>query len=114
MLTRSVINFYYFSVLEKRIEKFNQELKIFCKESKDYFYFSMLYATYCYLTEKKEDFDFCQDEEKLCEVLGQDFYEKLKAKKESLQLDLTLCTFKTQCHVVNDLLMEKKLFLQGL
>ena len=53
---------------EKRIQKFNQELKIFERESKDSFYFSILYATYYNLIERKEDFDFCQDEEKLCEV----------------------------------------------
>ena len=84
-----------FSGFEERIQKFSQELKIFEKESKDSFYFSILYATYYHLIEKKEDFDVCQDEEKLCEVLGRDFFEKLKAEKESLQLDLSLCTFET-------------------
>ena len=38
---------------EKRIQKFNQELKIIERESKDSFYFSILYATYCHLTDKK-------------------------------------------------------------
>ena len=56
---------------EKRIQKSNQEPKMFEKDSKDSFDFSILYATYCHLIERKEDFDFCQDEEKLCEVLGQ-------------------------------------------
>ena len=97
---------------EKRIQKFNQELKIFERESKDSFYFSILYAIYYHLIKRKEDFDFCQDQEKLCEVLGKDFFEKLKSKKESSQLDLSLWTFETQCHVVNNLLMKKKIFLQ--
>ena len=47
--------------LQKNIQKFNQELKIFERESKDCFYFSILHATYHQLTKKKEDFDFCQN-----------------------------------------------------
>ena len=43
---------------------------------------------------------------------GEIFFKKLKPKKESLQFYLNLCTFETQCQVVNDLLMEKKLFLR--
>ena len=43
--------------------------------------------------EKKEDFKFCQDEERLREVLGPNFFENLKLKKQSLQLDLSLSTF---------------------
>ena len=104
--------FYEFFGFEERIHKFNQELKIFERESKDSFYFSILFAIYYHLIERKEDFDFCQDEQKLQEVLGKDFFEKLKSKKESLQFDLSLWTFETQCHVANDLLMKKKLFLQ--
>ena len=104
--------FYEFFGFEERIHKFNQELKIFERESKDSFYFSILSATYHDLIDRKEGLDFCQDEEKLREVLGQDFLEKLKSKTKSLQFDLSLCTFETQCQVVNDLLIEKKLFLQ--
>ena len=44
---------------KKRIWKFDEEIKIFEKESKDSFYFSILYAIYYHLLEKKEDFDFC-------------------------------------------------------
>ena len=58
---------------EKQIHKFDEELKIFEKEAKDSFYFSVLYAIYYYLLEKKEDFDFCQDKKRLCKVLGQTF-----------------------------------------
>ena len=53
---------------EKCIPKFDEELKIFEKESKDSFYFSILYAIYYHLLEEKEDFYFCQDEEILGEV----------------------------------------------
>ena len=56
---------------EKRMQKSNQEPKMFEKDSKESFDFSILYAIYCHLIERKKDFDFCQDEEKLREVLGQ-------------------------------------------
>ena len=68
---------------EKRIRKFDEKLKIFEKESKDSFYFSIFYAIQYYLLEKKEDFDFCQNEERLCEVLGRNLFENLKFKKYS-------------------------------
>ena len=71
-----------FCSFEKQIRKFDEELKISEKESKDSFYFSILYAIYYHLLEKKED--FCQDEERLCEVLGRNFFENLKLKKHSL------------------------------
>ena len=64
------------------------------------------------MLEKKEDFDFSQDEERLREVLGRNFSENLKLKKHSLLLGLSLSTFETQCHLVNDLLMEKNLLLR--
>ena len=55
---------------EKQICKFDEKLEFFVKESKDFFYFSILYAICYHLLEKKEDFDFCQDDESLCKVLG--------------------------------------------
>ena len=97
---------------EKCIRKVDEEFKIFERESKDSFYFSLLNAIYYHLLEKKEDFDFSQDEERLREVLGRNFSENLKLKKYSLQLDLSLSTFETQCHLFNDLLMEKNLLLR--
>ena len=69
-----------FLCFEKRIQKFNEELKIFERNSKDSFYFSILYATYYHLLEKKEDFDFCQDEERLSEVLGQFLFKTSSSK----------------------------------
>ena len=101
-----------FFCFEKRIQKFHEELKIFERNPKDSFYFSVLYDIYYHLLEKKEDIDFCQDEERLCEVLGQLFCKNYKLQKHSLQLELSLFTFVAQCHLVNDLLMEKNLFLR--
>ena len=101
-----------FDGFKNRIKKFEQDLKIFEKDSKDSFYFAIFYATYYALQDKKKDFEFCQDRAKLIEVFGRNSFEKLEAKKESLCLDLSLSTFQPQCHVINDLLMNKNLFLR--
>lgn len=65
-----------------------------------------LHSILC-LQDKKEDFDFRQDRDKLIEVFSWNFLENLPAKNESLRLDLSLLTFQAQCHVINDLLMRK-------
>ena len=96
-----------FSRFEKRILKFEQDLKIFEEKSN-----AILYGTYYLLLEEKETLDFCWDQQKFGEVLGQDFFERLEVKKQKLQFDLRLSTFETQCHVVNDLLISKNLFLR--
>ena len=74
-----------FAGLEERIQKIKQYLKIFEEESKDSFYFVIFYGVYYSLLEEKVNFDFCQDNEKLAEVLGRDFFNKREAKKESLR-----------------------------
>ena len=56
--------------LEKQIQKLDEERKFFQKESQDSFYLSILYAIYYHLLKKKEDFDFRQDQERLCEISG--------------------------------------------
>ena len=101
-----------FQDFEKRIIKFEQDLKIYKLHSKDSFFCTILYGIYYSMLEEKENFEFCQDEEKLVEVFGRDFFDKLQDKKEQLRLDLSLSTFEVICHVVNDLLMTKKHFLR--
>ena len=63
---------------KKKIKK--QQLKIFEQDSNDSFYIAILYATFSALLEKKEDFEFCQDERKLTRVLGQSFFERLTGR----------------------------------
>ena len=58
------------------------------------------------MLENKEEFEFCRDEQKVADVIGREIFDKLVSKKEFLQLDLNLATFKTQCHVINDLMMS--------
>ena len=38
------------------------------------FYLAIFYATYYALQDKEEDFDFCQDRDKLIEVFGRNFF----------------------------------------
>ena len=44
--------------------------------------------------------------------MGSAFFNRLKEKQESLYLDLNLSTFQRQCFLINDLLIEKKMFLR--
>ena len=101
-----------FEGFKNRIKNFEQDLKIFEMDSKDSLYFTILYAANYTLLNEKVDFDFYQDKDRLVEVFGRDFFKKLKAKKENLWLDLSLLNFKTRCHVINNLLMSKNLFLR--
>ena len=58
-----------FHSVQKRIQKFVQELKIFHEGSKDSFYKAILFALYYHFIDKKEDCDFCQDEEIFTSIL---------------------------------------------
>ena len=60
------------------------------------------------MLEEKENLEFCQDEENLVDAFGWEFFDKLKTKKEQLQLDFSLSTFEVIFCVVNDLLVTKK------
>ena len=72
-----------------RIEKFNGQLKIYRENCKEYFYFFGLYRTLFSLLkkkEKKDKFDFLEDEDKLKIVLGCGFFEELAQKRDFLIL----------------------------
>ena len=94
---------------QKRTENFNKDLKMFEQNSKDYYYFTILCAVYYALLDNKEDSKFCQSEDKFVVEI---FFEELKGKRDTFQLDLNSLTFYMQCHVINDILMNKKLFLR--
>ena len=53
---------------KNRITKFEQDLEIFENNSKDLFYFAILYATYYGLLDQKKNFEFCHDRDKFFEV----------------------------------------------
>ena len=102
-----------FKDFEKRIINIEQGLKIYKLDSKDYLFYAVFYGIYYSRLVEKENFEFCQDKEKLVEVFGRDFFDKLQVKKGQLQLDLSVSTFEVIRHVVNGLLMTKKRFLRG-
>lgn len=62
-----------FKDFEKRIIKFEQDLKIYELHSKDSFFYAVLYGIYYSMLEEKENFGFCQDKEKPVEVFGRLF-----------------------------------------
>ena len=62
------------------------------------------------LLDNKEKFEF--DQSRLAEVFGQNSFDKFQVKKEILQLDLKPSNFLMQCHVIKDLLMNKRLFYE--
>ena len=86
-------------------------MKVFEENSKDSFYNAILYGAYCALLQNKEKFEFGQSDAKFIAMFGQIFFDELQEKKYKLQLDLNLSNFQMQCHVINDILMNKKLFL---
>ena len=95
---------------QKRIEKFAKDLKTFEENSKDSFYKAILLGVYHALLDNKENFEF--DQSILVEVFGQNFFDELQRKKEKLQLDLNPSNFQMQSHVINDILMNKRLLLR--
>ena len=92
---------------EKRIEQFNSSLKQFRGNDNESFYFAILYGTYFKL--KGKDDDFSDD---LQAFLGTMFLEQLEEKRSEMFLDLNIQTLERQCHMINDVLLSKNLFLR--
>ena len=68
---------------EKQICKFDEKLEFFVKESKDFFYFSIVYAIYYHLFEKKEDFVFFKTRKDCAKFYGEIFL-KISSSKSTL------------------------------
>lgn len=85
---------------------------MFEQNSKDSFYFTTLYGAYYALLDTKVDFEFCQSEDKFLEVFGQNVFEELEGKRDTLQLDLNSSTFHMQYHVIDNFFMNRKLLLR--
>ena len=60
----------------------------------------------------KDKCEFYQDIDKFLQVFGENVLNKLKLLKLELRLNLCLATFESQSHAINDLLIEKNLFLR--
>ena len=75
------LEFDEFDGFKNRIKKFEHDWKIFEKDSNDSFYFAILYTIYA-LQDKEEDFDFCQDRDKVIQVFGRNFLRSLKQRRK--------------------------------
>ena len=99
-----------FKGFQERIEKFAKGLKAFEENSKDSFYNAILFGAYHALLDNKKNFEF--DQSTLAEVLRQNFFDELQGKKEIIQLDLKPSNFQMLCHIINGILMNKRLFYE--
>ena len=97
------MNYDEFDGFKIKIECFKKCLKIFEGQSKHSFYNAMLLATISKLHEKNF---FFQHKNEIEIILGKDFCQELKTKKDVLILNLLLSSFKRKCHQVNDFLLK--------
>lgn len=74
---------------------------------KDSFLDAILYGLFFSLTENNK---VCKD--KVEEILAKEFFDRLKEKNEMLQLDQSREHLFQKCHVTNDFLEERELFLR--
>ena len=81
----------------------------FQDDLKDLFINAILYGL-LFLFHLTEDNKVCKD--KTERILGKEFFDKFKEKKETLQLDHSLENFFKRYHVANDFLEMKGLFLR--
>ena len=90
-----------------RIEKFEKSLR-----RKDSFFNTIVWAIYYKLKIVLKQNNFVYDDEKLKEVLGTDFIQKISEIKNDIVLDINMDAFEQKMHLVNDLLFEKQMFLR--
>ena len=85
---------------------------MFERDSDKSFFKGIFYSIYYTLLDDKNEFEFIQDNDKFLEIFGEIFLGKLQLLKPELNLNLCLSTLESQCHIINDLLMENNLFLR--
>ena len=78
-----------------------------CEKSSDSFFNAVLWSTYFKVEGKNATFD-----EDLQQCLGTCFLQKFYDLKPGIMLNINLDTFERKMHLVNDLLIEKELFLR--
>ena len=73
-----------FNNFEKRIQKFEEDLQIFQKDSDDSIFNAILYSICYTLLNNKDEFEFCQNNDKFLQVSGEHFLNKLQLLKAKL------------------------------
>ena len=100
-------------ICESRILKFEKSLRQKVEKSEHSFFNALVWAIYFKLSPNQNiDSSFVYDDEKLKEVFGNEFYQKLIDIRQNVVLDINMDTFETKMHLVNDILFEKKFFLR--
>lgn len=100
-----------FDGFEKRNENSQTILKYSSHAQKNLFTTQYYSAFFIEVLKKKETFEFSKDEETLVRVLRQNLFEMLSGERANLFLDFNLSTVQRHCQVVNNILVEKNLFL---
>lgn len=78
---------------QKHIEKFENDQQIFNLNSKEFFYFAILYGV-VYSQLENKGFEFSEDGQVIVDMMGSGFFDRLKEKQERLYLNLNqLSTF---------------------
>ena len=96
------VEFEEFDDAKKCAEKFLKSLLSQDGDIKNSFFDAILYS---FLFKLSED-------NKVLKESGEEFFDKFSKEKDSLQLDDSLNSFFKKCHLVNDLLETKGLFLR--
>ena len=82
----------------QKIDIHKKDLHIFEKNSKDSFYFAVLFGIMFKLTEQV---NFSTDPKETETDISKDLFEKLKGLKDMLRLDLIISSFEQQCFHMN-------------
>ena len=64
-----------FNNFEKRIQKFKQDLQIFGKDCDDSLFNAIFYSICYTLLNNKDEFEFCQNNDKFLQVFREHFFE---------------------------------------
>ena len=101
------VEFEKFDDAKKCAEKFLKSLLSQDCDIKNSFFDAILYSLLFKLSEDNKVL-----KESVKDVLGEEFFHEFGKEKHSLQLDDSLNSFFKKCHLVNDLLETKGLFLR--
>ena len=98
-----------FKDFESRVEKFKKTLiNPQGLNNENSFFYSILYAIRYHLTKKSDTVD----DEQIKVDIGARIYNKIYPLRSFLKLNLDVLSFDNQCHTINQILSENKLFLR--
>ena len=106
---RDLVNFNKFSGLEKSVKKFDETFKNFeDSNSENPFFDAVIYGIMFYKSEEK----IIDNNNKIKEILGDDFYNDLLKIKDNIKLDRTIFGYFNRCFQVTEVLANCKFSLK--